>query len=104
MKFLLAALALATIGANAQSSLSTVLAPCGTSCPSPAADKMITRSAPPMETSPCPSLLVSSVSMNATSGVSTGSPTPTHFAGGANHVAGSFGGVAFAAAAVAFVL
>lgn len=85
-------------------SLSTVLAPCGTSCPSPAADKMITRSAPPTETSPCPSLLVSSVAINATSGVTTGSPTPTHFVGGANHVAGSFGGAALAVAALAFAL
>ncbi|KAL9128991.1 MAG: hypothetical protein Q9175_007409 [Cornicularia normoerica] len=103
MKIFLAALALAAVGANAQS-LSTVLAPCGTSCPSPAPDKMITRSAPPMETSPCPSLIVSSVAMNATSGVKTGSPTPTHFAGGANHVAGSLGGAALAAAALAFAL
>ncbi|KAF6217618.1 hypothetical protein HO133_006720 [Letharia lupina] len=103
MKLFLAALALAAVSANTQS-LSTVVAPCGTSCPSAAPDKMITRSAPPMETSPCPSLLVSSVAMNATSGVTTGSPTPTHFAGGANHIAGSFGGVALAAAALAFAL
>lgn len=103
MKFFLVALALAAVGANAQS-LSTVIAPCGTSCPSAAPDKMITRSAPPMETSPCPSLMVSSMATNATGGVTTGSPTPTHFAGGANHVAASLGGAAFAAAALAFAL
>ena len=85
-------------------SLSTVLAPCGTSCPSAAPDKMITRSAPPMETSPCPSVKVSSIAMNTTTGVTTGSPTPTHFAGGANHVAASLGGAALAAAALAFAL
>ncbi|KAM0798826.1 hypothetical protein BDR22DRAFT_890948 [Usnea florida] len=101
MKLSLAALALAAVGAQ---SLSTVLAPCGTSCPSAAPDKMITRSAAPMETSPCPSLVVSSVAMNTTSGVKTGSPTPTHFAGGADHVAGSLGGLALAAAALAFAL
>ena len=42
--------------------------------------------------------------MNTTSGVKTGSPTPTHFAGGADHVAGSLGGLALAAAALAFAL
>ncbi|CAD6574786.1 MAG: hypothetical protein ASARMPREDX12_006969 [Alectoria sarmentosa] len=103
MKFFLAALALAAVGANTQS-LSTVMAPCGTSCPSAAPDKMITRSAPPMETSPCPSLMVSSIATNATSGVTTGSPSPTHFVGGADHVAASFGGIAVAAAAIAFML
>lgn len=65
---------------------------------------MITRSAAPMETSPCPSLIVSSIAMNGTSGVTTGAPTPTHFTGGADHVAGSLGGVALAAAVLAFAL
>ncbi|MCJ1460109.1 hypothetical protein MMC28_010488 [Mycoblastus sanguinarius] len=104
MKFLLAALALVAVGANAQS---TVIAPCGTSCPSAAPAKMITRTAPASsEGTPCPSLIVSSIGTNGTNPtVTTGSPSPTHFTGGANHVAGPVGVVvAAAAAAVAFAM
>ncbi|KAL2048082.1 hypothetical protein ABVK25_011067 [Lepraria finkii] len=103
MKFFVAALALVAISVNAQSATTTISAPCGTSCPSAPADKMITRTAPAMETTPCPSLIVSSVAMNGT-GVMTGTPpTPSSFKGAANHVAGSVGAVV-AAAAVALVL
>lgn len=42
--------------------------------------------------------------MNGTSGVTTGAPTPTHFTGSADHVAGSLGGVALVAAFLAFAL
>ena len=84
--------------------LFTVLAPCGTSCPLTAPNILITRSTLPTETSSCLSLLVSSIAMNATSGVTTDSLTSTHFVGGANHVAGSLGGAALGVAALAFAL
>lgn len=85
-----------------QSGVSTVIAPCGTSCQTTIPDKSITRSKPmPTETAPCPSLIVSSIAKNGTSPSATGKPTPTSFAGGASHVAGSFEVVAVAGAAVA---
>jgi len=61
---------------------------------------MITRTAPSMsEGTPCPSLLVSSISGagNGTKPMMTGAPSPTSFPGAANHVAGSMGAVAVAA-------
>ncbi|KAL6720493.1 hypothetical protein ACLMJK_002417 [Lecanora helva] len=103
MRFTLAAFALLAAGASAQVWKSTVSAPCGTACPSPAPDKMITRSMPSMsEGTPCPSLIVSSIGTNGTNPtVSTGSPQPTSFTGGANQVAGSVGAVVAAAVALA---
>ncbi|KAL2038924.1 hypothetical protein N7G274_008264 [Stereocaulon virgatum] len=107
MKFYFAALALMAVGVSADHTMAattTISAPCGTSCPTgPAADKMITRSAAPMATSPCPSLKVSSVAMNGTGVMGGASPTPATFKGAANQVAGSVGAV-IAAAAFALVL
>lgn len=87
-------------------STTTVLAPCGTSCPSAAPDKIITRSAPAVsEGTPCPSLIVSSISGNGTNPTAPGQPKTTAFTGGAQHIAGSVAAAAAAGAAVvAFAL
>ncbi|KAL8803041.1 MAG: hypothetical protein Q9182_003411 [Xanthomendoza sp. 2 TL-2023] len=95
----------AAVGVQAQS---TVLAPCGTACPSgPAPDVTVTRSSPPKaEGTPCPSLIVSSIKGNSSNPTVTGgpgAPAPSPFTGGANQVAGS-AGVVLAVVAAALVL
>ncbi|KAL8930109.1 MAG: hypothetical protein Q9172_000194 [Xanthocarpia lactea] len=104
MRFSILALSLAAIaGAQAQS---TVLAPCGTACPSAAPDVTVTRSKPYMaEGTPCPSLIISSMKGNSSNPTATGAPgapAPSPFTGGANHMAGS-AGVVMAAVAAALV-
>ncbi|KAL8783428.1 MAG: hypothetical protein Q9213_004628 [Squamulea squamosa] len=104
MRFSILALSLAAIaGAQAQS---TVLAPCGTACPSAAPDVTVTRSNPSTpEGTPCPSLIVSSMKGNSSNPTATGppgSPAPSPFTGGANKIAGS-AGVVLAAVAAALV-
>ncbi|KAI4261462.1 MAG: hypothetical protein L6R42_003341 [Xanthoria sp. 1 TBL-2021] len=105
MRFSILALSLAAIaGAQAQS---TVLAPCGTACPSAVPDVTVTRSNPPVaESTPCPSLIVSSMKGNSSNPTATGapgSPAPAPFTGAANQLAGS-AGVVMAAVAAALVL
>ncbi|KAL8972112.1 MAG: hypothetical protein Q9183_000723 [Haloplaca sp. 2 TL-2023] len=93
MKFSAVAVSLAVFaGAQAQS---TVLAPCGTACPTgPAPDVTVTRSNPSMsEGTPCPSLIVSSMAGNASNPTMTGAPNPAPFTGGANQLAGSAGAI-----------
>ncbi|KAL9597226.1 MAG: hypothetical protein Q9219_005269 [cf. Caloplaca sp. 3 TL-2023] len=105
MKFSTIALSLAAIASAQAQTTSTVLAPCGTACPSgPAPDVTVTRSNPSMsEGTPCPSLIVSSMKGNSTNPSATGAPSPTPFTGGANQIAGSAGFVV-AALAAALVL
>ncbi|KAL8702262.1 MAG: hypothetical protein Q9224_000087 [Gallowayella concinna] len=106
MRFAILAITLAAVaGVQAQS---TVLAPCGTACPSgPAPDVTVTRSNPPkVEGTPCPSLIVSSMQGNSSNPTVTGgpgAPAPSPFTGGANQIAGS-AGVVLAAVAAALVL
>ncbi|KAI4248886.1 MAG: hypothetical protein L6R40_000898 [Gallowayella cf. fulva] len=103
MRFSVLAIAFAALaGAQAQS---TVLAPCGTACPSgPAPDVTVTRSNPSVsEGTPCPSLIVSSIKGNSSNPTVTGgpgAPAPSPFTGGANQIAGSVGVVMAAVAAV----
>ncbi|KAL8746793.1 MAG: hypothetical protein Q9190_001237 [Brigantiaea leucoxantha] len=95
MKISIIATALTILaGANAQST-STVLAACGTACPTgPAPDVTVTRSNPPVPTgTPCPSLIVSSMAGNMSSPTMPGAPSPSAFTGGANHLAISLGAV-----------
>ncbi|KAL8675499.1 MAG: hypothetical protein Q9168_000011 [Polycauliona sp. 1 TL-2023] len=105
MQFSIIALSLAAIaGVQAQS---TVVAPCGTACPSAAPDVTVTRSSPPMaESTPCPSLLVSSMKGNSSNPTATGapgSPGAAPFTGAANQLAGS-AGMVMAAVAAALVI
>ena len=85
---------------------STVLAACGTACASgPAPDVTVTRSSPSMsEGTPCPSLIVSSMSMNGSNPTMTSiNPPVATFTGAANHVSGPVG-AALALAVAAFAL
>ncbi|KAL9039894.1 MAG: hypothetical protein Q9180_002255 [Flavoplaca navasiana] len=105
MQFSILALSLAAIaGVQAQS---TVLAPCGTACPSAVPDVTVTRSDPAMaESTPCPSLIVSSMAGNSSNPMATGvpvSPGTAPFTGAANQLVGS-AGLVMAAVAAALVL
>ncbi|KAG7010024.1 hypothetical protein G7Y79_00001g002960 [Physcia stellaris] len=103
MKLFIATFAFAAF--TTVSAQSTVLAACGTACPSgPAPDVTVTRSDPPKsEGTPCPSLIVSSISSNGTNPTASGlTPTASPFTGGASHVGGSLGAaLAVVAAALA---